>query len=166
MSRSWRFSVFGFHEDEHLDALMDLVERVAEGIVFVAGDWVFEAPRQLLAKSRKRLAFLGGLVTEGNDVVEVFTGELVDGFATQGAGVDGEVLKGGIGSRVYFARLGSCAESFEAHRVCVSEHCFGELGASSVCGANKQDADLASHHWILCVYGFSNIRFFVCVTTL
>ncbi|MNN91783.1 hypothetical protein D3C81_2099450 [compost metagenome] len=76
----------------------------------------------------------------------MFTGELVDGFATQGAGVDGEVLKGGIGSRVDFARLSTCTESLEAHRVCVSEQCFGELGASSVGGANKQDADLASHH--------------------
>jgi hypothetical protein len=55
--------VFGFHEFEHFDALMDLVERVAEAVVFVAGVRGFEASSQLLAKSRKRLAFLGGLVS-------------------------------------------------------------------------------------------------------
>jgi hypothetical protein len=29
--------VFGIHKDEHLDALMDLVKGVSEGIVFVTG---------------------------------------------------------------------------------------------------------------------------------
>jgi len=31
------YSVFGFHKDEHFDALMDLVKGVSEGIVFVTG---------------------------------------------------------------------------------------------------------------------------------
>ncbi|PAV74519.1 hypothetical protein WR25_00310 [Diploscapter pachys] len=46
---------------------MDLVKRMAEGIVLVAGDRIFK--RRLVAK--------------GDEVVEVFAGELIDGLAAR-----------------------------------------------------------------------------------
>jgi hypothetical protein len=46
------FSVFVFDQDEHLDALMNFVKGVTEGIGFGAGDWVLKTPGQCLTGSR------------------------------------------------------------------------------------------------------------------
>ena len=46
------FSVFVFDQDEHLDALMNFVKGVTEGIGFGAGDRVFKTPGQCLTRSR------------------------------------------------------------------------------------------------------------------
>jgi len=46
------FSVFVFDQDEHLDALMNFVKGVTEGIGFGAGDRVLKTPGQCLTGSR------------------------------------------------------------------------------------------------------------------
>ena len=137
--------MFGLHKDEHLDALVNLVKRVTEGVVAVAGHRIFKVPRQCLASPWKGLAFLSGFVAKGDDIVEAFTRELFYGFAAQAAGINGEMIEGGIGSWVDHARLSSSAEGLEVLTVGVPKQRFGKLGASGVGGTNKQDADLVSH---------------------
>jgi len=97
---------------ERLDSCMDLVPDAAEGCKsfrFVARDSsrVFKAPINPFSAGWKYRTGFSSIVADGNAIVEVLTGEFVDGFGAVVRNIDSDVLHHGDCFRPHDARPGA-----------------------------------------------------------
>jgi len=96
---------------------MNLVKSMTEGVGLVAADWVFEIPCENLSGARQRLAFQCRFIAQGYDVIELLTGELINGFAAQAIGIYAQVPERGDGARINACRGSTSTECFEVFGV-------------------------------------------------
>ena len=73
--------MFGLDQNEELDALMDVMERMAKSCRGIADHRIREISSDNLTDAGHRNALACGFVTKSNEVVESFNAKLINGLA-------------------------------------------------------------------------------------
>jgi len=81
-----------------------------------------------------------GVAAEGNDMVEILTLELCQGFGTMMGNVDAQFEQHPGGQRINPRGFGSGGKGFAVVSQIVVGQSFGHLGAAGIVGAEKEDA--------------------------
>lgn len=108
---------FAFDQHEHLDALVDLLQATRVGILLLAAGRVLEVPGDVFASPGQGAALEGGLVAQGDHVIELLAIEALQRLAVQAFRADAQLLQGLTCTRINLTRQSAGAKNLIAFRV-------------------------------------------------